>query len=179
MAKRFFVLSLVFCLLCSQVFAFAFVPGKKTDVATPATVETEEVLQPEAEISVPSPVPSLDEVIAQLENSKKIQKSREEAAAVADLKESYEALRAVNRITLDSLETAEKELDRVHLSIGLGGLFFPDVIRDKHDVFGIHGVAGIRKGDWMVQGFAGFYNPCNLDPCRETLYGGVNVCYEF
>lgn len=179
MARRLFIISLAFCVLSSQLFAFAFVPGKKTPEATSVTVETEEVSPPAVEIFDPSPAPSLDEVIAQLENSKKIQKSREEAAAVAELKEAYEELKAVNRITLDSLETAEKELDRVHLSIGLGGLFFPDVIRDKHDVFGIHGVAGIRKGDWMVQGFAGFYNPCNLDPCRETLYGGVNVCYEF
>lgn len=181
MVRKFFVLSLVFCVLSSQLFAFAFIPGKKTPEETPVIVETPEVSEsePAVEVSEPSPVPSLDEVIAQLENSKKIQRSKEEAAAVAELKQAYEDLKVVNQLALDNLEAAEMELDRVHLSIGLGGLIFPDVIMDKHDVFGIHGVAGVRKGDWMVQGFAGFYNPCNLDPGKETLYGGVNVCYEF
>lgn len=179
MVRKFFVLSLVFCVLSSQLFAFAFMPGKKTPEETPVTVEIKEVSQPAVEVSEPSPAPSLDEVIAQLENSKKIQKSKEDAQAVAELKQAYEDLKVVNQLALDNLDAAEKELDKVHLSIGLGLFVQPNVWKDDMDRFGTHGIVGLRKGPWMVQGFAGFYDLCNEDPCKETLYGGINVAYEF
>lgn len=180
MAKKFLVASVVFCVLSSQLFAFAFIPGKKTAEVAPVISETPEVLEPVVETSEDSQLPSLDEVIAQLENSKRLQKSKEDAQALADLKEAYEELKVVNKITLDSLELAEKEIDRVHPILGLGLQAFPYVFKDDVDLFGAHAVFGVRKGNWMVLGHVGYYDVMNIDdPAKENIYGGINVAYEF